>query len=99
MDQVTNLVDDAIETDQTTKDVPEEIPIQETVAVQDPDHNVIHETVRELEVETLKEIPIPDPWNPYYAGDRVEAIRLQVNILFLNSSLKLKHSKSCGILL
>jgi hypothetical protein len=31
--------------------------------------------------EILKDLPLPEPWSPYYAGDRVEAIRLQVILI------------------
>lgn len=76
-DRVTNLVD--IKT----------VEFQETIIQQnvdepnvpDPEHSQMDVTPNNQvtqQIETLNKIPLPDPWSPYYAGDRVEAIRLQV---------------------
>jgi hypothetical protein len=45
--------------------------------VPDPDHKP--PPVKPRQIETLKEFPLPERWSPYFAGDRVQAILLQVS--------------------
>lgn len=75
------------ETTETEETEREQIP--------DPAHKTEEDKrkkMTEKQPEKLKEFPIPERWVPYYAGDRVQAIRLQVLITFMNDLLPQQRS-------
>jgi hypothetical protein len=64
------------------------VPQEAKHEVPDPDHKPPVTELKPRQVETLKEFPLPERWSPYFAGDRVEAIRLQVST---NSQTLINH--------
>lgn len=73
-DRITHMVDNVRPTEQLSSKISLD---KEEDSVVDPQQS----PKAPVKQEILKDLPLPEPWSPYYAGDRVEAIRLQVILI------------------